>query len=77
VEQQVGLDDLPRVARKDATRWCGRSRTNPTVSVSTKARRSSSATRRVVASSVSNGRSAAGTAAPARRFRMVDLPAFV
>ena len=65
------------VDRKASTSWCGRRRTNPTVSLSSTTSPPGSRRRRVVGSSVENRRSSTRASACVSRLSSVDLPAFV
>ena len=65
------------VERNDSTSWCGRRRTNPTVSDSSTISPPGSRSRRVLGSRVENSRSSTRTSAWVSRFSSVDFPAFV
>ncbi|SLH25252.1 Uncharacterised protein [Mycobacteroides abscessus subsp. abscessus] len=65
------------VERNASTSWVGRCRTNPTVSVNTTSRPSSSSARRVVGSRVANSASCTRTPEPVSAFIRLDLPALV
>ena len=66
-----------RVERKASTSWVGSRRTNPTVSVSVKARPDGVSARRTVGSTVAKSAFSTRTPAPVSLFRREDLPAFV
>src|SRR6266542_991288 len=68
---------LCRVDRNASTSWCGRCRTNPTVSDSVYTRPSAVWARRVVVSRVANSASSTRTPAPVNRLSRLDLPALV
>ena len=65
------------VDRKASTSWCGRCRTNPTVSVSVYSRPSGPSARRTVGSRVANSAFSTSTPAPVSWLSRLDLPAFV
>ena len=66
-----------RVDRKASTSWCGRCRTNPTVSVSVNGRPPGVSAFRTVGSRVANSASSTSTPAPVSALSRLDLPALV
>ena len=65
------------VERNASTKWCGKRRTRPTVSMSITVLPPGSFNARAVGSSVAKSLSSAKTPACVKRFIKVDLPAFV